>query len=288
VKLALGTAQFGMQYGVANNAGQPSEFDAKEIMQIASTHGINTIDTAIAYGESEKRLGRIGVPSWKIISKLPAISTESKNLYEEVNGEVRRSLQRLGIEQMYGLLLHRPEQLLEKNGDDLYKTLERLKKEGFVSKIGVSIYDPELLDILLSKFSFDLVQAPLSPFDQRVVLSGLAPRLTSLGIELHVRSIFLQGLLLMHQDRRPSYFHQWTPLWNRWHEWLQDMKITALEACLGYATSFPQVEKVIVGIESKNQLIEIIKATEMPKIKMPEYFSSDDLGLINPANWKYT
>jgi aryl-alcohol dehydrogenase-like predicted oxidoreductase len=288
MKLALGTAQFGMQYGVANSAGQPSEADAKEILQMASAYGINTIDTAISYGESEERLGRIGVPNWNIISKLLAISAEPKNLYKEVNGEVRRSLQRLGIDQMYGMLLHHPEQLLEKNGDDLFCALERLKKEGFVRKIGISIYDPESLEILLSRFNFDLVQAPLSPFDQRVVLSGWATRLRSLGIELHVRSIFLQGLLLMHQDRRPTYFNRWTPLWDRWHEWLQDMKITALEACLGYATSFPQVEKVIVGIENKKQLIEIVKAIEIPKVQTPECFSSDDLELINPANWKYT
>jgi aryl-alcohol dehydrogenase-like predicted oxidoreductase len=285
MNLALGTAQFGMQYGVANHIGQPSEVEAKEILQIASAYGIDTIDTAIAYGDSEERLGRIGVPDWKIISKLPVISSEPKNLYQEVKGVVHESLQRLGIEQMYGLLLHRPDQLLEKNGGALYGALEQLKNEGFVHKIGVSIYDPASLEILLPRFSFDLVQAPLSPFDQRVVLSGWASRLKTMGIELHVRSIFLQGLLLMQQDKRPSYFDRWAPLWNRWYEWLHDMDITALEACLGYATSFAQVERVIIGIENKKQLIEIVKAIEKPIVQIPEYFSSDDLRLINPAKW---
>lgn len=114
MKLALGAVQFGMKYGVANYAGQPSEIEVKEILNLASAYGINTLDTAIAYGDSEERLGRIAVPNWKIISKLPAISSEPHNLYEEVNEMVHGSLQRLGIDRMYGLLLHRPEQLLEK------------------------------------------------------------------------------------------------------------------------------------------------------------------------------
>jgi len=285
VKLALGTAQFGMQYGVANYAGQPSEGEVKEMLQIASSYGINTLDTAIAYGDCEERLGRIGVPNWQIISKLPAFEGDVNNIYEEVRAVVRESLQRLGVERIYGLLLHRPEQLLEKNGDTLYRALDQVKKDGLIQKTGISIYDPASLEIILPNFNFDLVQTPFSPFDQRVILSGWAARLKSLGIELHVRSIFLQGLLLMQSGKRPNQFNRWLPLWTRWHKWLQENKMTALQACIGFVASFPQIDRMIVGVESADQLLEIVEGMQRPALVIPEEFSCNDLDLINPANW---
>lgn len=285
MKLALGTAQFGMQYGVANHAGQPSEVEVKQILKIASSHGINTLDTAIVYGDCEERLGRIGVPNWQIISKLPVFESDSSNIYEEVRAVVRESLQRLGVERIYGLLLHRPEQLLEKNGDALYRALEQVKKDGLIQKTGISIYDPASLEIILPNFNFDLVQTPFSPFDQRVILSGWAARLKSLGIELHVRSIFLQGLLLMQNGKRPNQFDRWSPLWTRWHEWLHDMHITALQACLGFVASFPQIDRILVGVENASQLLEIVEGIQRPNLVIPDEFCSTDLDLINPANW---
>lgn len=285
MKLALGTAQFGMQYGVANHAGKPSEVEVKEILQIASSLGINTLDTAIAYGDCEERLGRIGVPNWQIISKLPALTGNLTSVYDEVRAAVQDSLQRLRVDRIYGLLLHRPEQLLEKNGDTIYRALEQIKIDGLVHKLGISVYDPVSLEMILPSFSFDLVQTPFSPFDQRVILSGWASRLKSLEIELHVRSIFLQGLLLMRNDKRPNQFDRWSPLWNKWHEWLRDMNITALQACLGFVASFPQIDRILVGVENANQLLEIVEGIQRPAIVLPDEFCSSDLGLINPANW---
>lgn len=285
MKLALGTAQFGMQYGVSNNLGPPSEVGVKEILNIASAHGVNTLDTAIAYGDCEKRLGRIGVPNWQIISKLPTLKGTNANIYDEIRLAVEGSLKRLGVERIYGLLLHRPEQLLEKNGDSIYRALEQIKIDGLVHKVGISIYDPASLEVILPSFNFDLVQAPFSPFDQRVILSGWASQLNSLGIELHVRSIFLQGLLLMKQDKRPRQFDRWSPLWSRWHEWLRDKNVTALQACLSYVASFPQIDRILVGVENKNQLLEIIAGLQKSAIEIPGEFGSDDLDLINPANW---
>jgi aryl-alcohol dehydrogenase-like predicted oxidoreductase len=285
MKLALGTAQFGMQYGVANNTGQPSEAEVKEILQIATAHGVNALDTAIAYGDCEERLGRIGIANWQIISKLPTLTATRTNIYDEVLAAVKGSLQRLGVERIYGLLLHRPEQLIDKNGEELYRALKKIKDDGLVQKIGISIYDPSSLEIFLPSFDFDLVQLPLNPVDRRVILSGWANRLRSLGIELHIRSIFLQGLLLMEQNKRPKQFDRWSTLWSKWHEWLLDVNITPLQACLGFAASFPQVHRILVGVENKNQLLEIINGVQKTALKIPDEFISDDIDLINPSKW---
>jgi aryl-alcohol dehydrogenase-like predicted oxidoreductase len=287
MNLALGTAQFGMQYGVANNSGQPSEAEIKEILQIAGANGINALDTAIAYGDCEERLGRIGVPNWQIISKFPPTASNDANIYEQVRVAVVGSLQKLGVERLYALLLHRPEQLLKKNGDHLYLALERVKQEGLIGKIGISIYDPNILEILLSNFNFDLVQAPFNPFDRRLISSGWASRLKSLGIELHIRSVFLQGLLLMQEGQRPSQFDQWSTVWCRWHEWIREMRISALEACLGFVASFDEFDRILVGVDNKKQLLQIIGGMKKPAIAVPDEFCSNDLCLINPANWVY-
>lgn len=89
----------------------------------------------------------------------------------------------------------------------------------------------------------------------------------------------------MEKDKRPTYFDQWMPLWNKWHQWLRDMDISALEACLRYTNSFPQVDRILVGVETKKQLMEIIQIMQGKTLQIPEEFSSNDLDLINPSNW---
>jgi aryl-alcohol dehydrogenase-like predicted oxidoreductase len=213
VKLALGTVQFGLDYGIANQQGQVPVDEAGAILDLAFAHGVDTLDTAVAYGNCEQRLGEIGVGGWRVISKLPAIPDGCKDIYRWVADEVTASLRRLHITCLSGLLLHRPRQLLEDGGDRLYKVLQQLKDEGRVQKIGVSIYEPAELDELFDRYQLDLVQAPFNILDGRLIDSGWLARLPEQGVELHVRSIFLQGLLLMHAGERPKKFHRWQTIW---------------------------------------------------------------------------
>ncbi|MFA6051875.1 MAG: aldo/keto reductase [Methylobacter sp.] len=285
MKLALGTVQFGLPYGIANQAGQISLHEGKAMLQLAADNGIDTLDTAIVYGESEQRLGEIGIQGWQIISKLPAIPDDCTDILHWVAEAVDGSLQRLNVNSLYGLLLHRPQQLMEKNGDELYHALQQLKQDGLVQKIGVSIYDPSELDAICGRFQLDLVQAPFNPIDRRLIDTGWLSRLAEQGTELHVRSIFLQGLLLMSPSNRPEKFDRWAPLWSKWHEWLKDANLAPLQACLRYALSFPEISRVIIGVDNQNQLIEIIHAAEGSALHVPEEFKTDDLDLINPACW---
>jgi aryl-alcohol dehydrogenase-like predicted oxidoreductase len=285
MKLMLGTAQFGMQYGIANNIGQPNQDVIKEILNAALTDGIDMLDTAAEYGDSEERLGMAGVADWKIVSKFSGYTNDFLNQGEDIRKNFLLSLQKLKVNNIYGLLLHRPNLLMQKNGDNLYRCLRLLKEEGLVKKIGISIYDPETLDGILSRFDFDLVQAPLNPIDQRLISSGWASRLSSMGIELHVRSIFLQGLLLMDKDQRPAYFDKWSKTWSIWNDWLNDSGASAIQACIGFANNHSEVDRIIVGIESKGQLLEIVSAMQNSILKLPMNLSSIDVGLINPGNW---
>lgn len=285
-RLALGTAQFGLAYGIANQKGKVSCDQVAQILRVAKAAGVDTLDTAIAYGDSEARLGEIGVQEWKVITKLPSLPSQNRSIRQWVYDLCSASCERLKVEKVYGLLLHRPMDLLEPHGSEIYTALKELQVEGKVEKIGVSIYAPEDLEALYPQFSFDIVQAPFNGLDQRIVRSGWLARLKSEGVEVHARSIFLQGLLLMPPESRPTQFTRWSHLWNRFHNWLRESKLTPLQACLGCALYERGFDRIIVGVDSLGHLQEILNTLQTDLPSWPVDLVSDDLDLIHPSRWE--
>jgi len=284
-RLALGSAQFGLDYGIANVRGQVPPEAVAAILEDARSHGMDTIDTAIAYGDAERRLGEAGIGGWKMVTKLPSIPADCRNVGEWITASVEQSLLRLGIPSLHGLLLHNPMQLLETEGEKISEAMAGLKRDGLVEKTGISIYDPTELDALLPRFPVDLVQAPFNILDRRLTRSGWMASLHEQGVELHVRSIFLQGLLLMDSAGRARRFGRWQSLWSRYEKWLEHSGYTPLEACLGHALSFPEIHRIVVGTDSLSQLQEILLAAKSPAPAAPEDIFSSDLDLLNPAQW---
>lgn len=285
MKLAVGTAQFGLAYGVANQDGQVGMREMEAILRRAAAAGVDTLDTALAYGDSEQRLGNAGVRTWKVVSKLPGRPVGSGNLADWVSTCVRGSLSRLQIPRLYGLLLHRPEQLLEPEGASIYRALVGLKGEGLVQKIGVSIYDPAELSALCSAYEFDLVQAPFNLLDRRLIHSGWLSRLAASGVEVHARSVFLQGLLVMPGSRRPKKFDRWAPLLERYTRWLDETGLTPLQACLRDALSVSDISRVLVGVDSLAQLEANLEAADGAPPPIPEWLATSDTDLLNPFRW---
>ncbi len=285
MKLALGTVQFGMQYGVANTGSRVASNEVAQILEEASQRGIDTLDTAISYGDSEQVLGLAGVNGWRVVGKLPAIPEDEEDVGGWAREQTGGSLARLGVAQLYGLLLHRPEQLLGPRGDELYGALLGLQEQGVVRKIGVSIYDPAELEQITRKWSFDLVQAPFNILDRRMLDSGWVDRLQALGIEVHARSIFLQGLLIMPGGSRPARFNRWQEIWETWECWLADNRLSPLEACLRYALSVPGLDKLVVGVDGIRQFREIVAVGEQLLGSTPDFPRVLDQALINPSMW---
>lgn len=285
-KLAIGTVQFGCSYGISNKTGQVSIDSAKEILAYAKSAEINVLDTAIAYGDSEICLGQIGIKNWKVVSKLPELPIGVDNVQKWAKDSLEGSLSRLKTHQLYGLLLHRPQQLLSPKGQEIYESLNLLKADGLVNKIGISIYSVYELDELFGRFSFDLVQAPFNILDRSLERSGWLSRLKSEGVEVHIRSIFLQGLLLMNSSTRPVYFERWNPLWIEWEKWLLKSELNPLQACLSFVLSNPDIDRVVVGVESLHQLQEILAVKTATFDTVPDKLSCEDPDLINPARWQ--
>jgi aryl-alcohol dehydrogenase-like predicted oxidoreductase len=285
-RFALGTVQFGSSYGIANTHGQVSRKETALILDHAWSAGIDTLDTAIGYGQSEQRLGEAGVEEWQIISKLPEIPNTCKDVGPWVQDSVVDSIGKLKVSRLRGLLLHRPQQLLSTQGEELYKALVAVREQGKVKKIGISIYSPDELDALWPNYSFDLVQAPFNILDRRLVTSGWLSRLHKAGTEVHIRSVFLQGLLLMDAVNRPKKFNRWQSLWDEWHCWLTDHRLTPLQACLGFVQLQSKISRIVIGVDSLEQLNEVITTSQLDPIIFPANLKSSDTFLINPAKWK--
>lgn len=284
-RFALGTAQFGLPYGVANSSGQVSAPAAAAILDCARLSGIDTIDTAMAYGASEARLGQIGVDGWRIVSKLPPVPDDCRNIADWVRLAVAESLTRLKVERLYALMLHAPLQLLDSRGAEIYGALSSVRSEGFATKIGISIYDPSELSAIWPRFPFDIVQAPFNVFDRRLAVSGWLRSLQLASVEVHTRSAFLQGLLLMTPADRPAYFSRWNTLWVRWHTWLAEQNITPLEACLAFVSSAPGIDRIVLGVDAVAQLEQSLNASS-DRIVVPSELASEDLELIDPSRWR--
>jgi aryl-alcohol dehydrogenase-like predicted oxidoreductase len=288
MNFAIGTAQFGENYGIANTKGQVSLEVAKLVLHCAREAGINTLDTAALYGVSEQCLGKLDLDGWRVITKLPNVPDYCTNIPEWVNNQIKASLARLAVNSVAATMLHRPKQLLQVNGQKLWSTMQDLKNKGMTEKIGYSMltFDQEELDQLWKSFRPDIIQVPFSIVDQRFKTSGWLDKFHNNGIEVHVRSVFLQGLLLMNKEDRPEKFDRWSMFWEKLDLWLVEQKLTRLEACLSFVFNDPAIDHVVIGVDGVNQLKQIIGTSIKELSQIPQEFSVADQDLINPSNWK--
>ncbi len=274
-----------MRYGIANAGGQVPPDEVGEILAYARSQGIDTLDTAISYGESEMVLGRCSLEGWKIISKIGSVPPECGDVGAWVKDQIHGSLSRLRIPALHALLLHWPRQLLEARGDAIYSALIAAKEEGLIGKIGISIYAPLELERLVDRYPFEIIQAPFNILDRRLLESGWMSRLQSGGIEIHARSLFLQGLLLMSESDRPGKFLRWKTLWTAWSAWLEESRLSALEACLRYVLARPEISRAVVGVDTLSQIREICAAATGESPSIPPGIRADDEELLNPSCW---
>ena len=286
-KLALGTANFGLDYGVNNINGHLPENQAHKILQLALSSGITALDTAAGYGNSEEVIGKFYSSTLKVVTKLGRIPVDTLNIPEYIEDQVDKSLRLLNRQSVYGLLLHSPDQLSGPMGPQIIKTLGFLKATDRIQKVGMSIYSTEILDYTQSYFLPDIVQAPFNLFDQRLLTSGWATKLLSKNVEIHLRSTFLQGLLAKPISTLPKKFSRWQRNFAEFEEWQTKTGVSRVALALNFCLSQPWANKVIVGVDSSQQLADLIKMSGISLPKLPKSLANgvDDDLLINPTNW---
>ncbi len=280
MKLAIGTVQFGLDYGISNKAGKTPINEVKNILQTAKNAGINTLDTSPAYGNSEQILGdTTDSYNWHIITKTARFTS-----VDSVINYFKKSLKNLNKQSVYGLLIHNANDIYQDNFKKLYKKLTTLKQQGIIKKLGFSTYTSKQVDFLLENFNFDIIQVPINVFDQRLIKGGQLQKLKQKNIEIHARSIFLQGLLL--EKTNYAYFTNWQPHFKHYFATLNKHCVSPLSACLNFVLSLKELDKILVGVINSRQLTKIIIASNNQINLNYDQFINHDKFLINPALWK--
>lgn len=285
--LSIGTAQFGFDYGVTNRHGKVESNQIKTILDFAFEHGVNTIDTANEYGEAETCLGSQNLQNYDLITKVYIPKDSAFDEASLVLESIKLSLKRLKINQLKAVLVHNDWIMLTDSWRRIYRGLQVAKDMGLCKQIGISTYNPENIFILHKLMTLDIMQAPLNPIDQRLVGSGALQFCAENNIEVHSRSIFLQGLLLSKHTQSNSYFVTWRAIWDKWNNWIKENKTDEIFACLNFQDQFLPfgLSKVTVGITSLEQLVEILCYTKTVPLIFPSDLPSLDEGLINPSYW---
>lgn len=284
-EITLGTAQFGLTYGIANQAGKIDLEVGREILALARQQGVHSLDTAIAYGDAESMLGELGCSSWKVITKLPPLPHSVSDVAVWVETQIAMSIARLKTGSLYGLLLHNPVDLLGPHSEILIDSLLKLKSHGLVSKLGISIYSSDELDQLVTFPIIDLVQAPMNIIDRRLANSGWLSKLADNEVEIHTRSTFLQGLLIMSPTSRPDWSNKWAPIFSAWDAWVTDSGMSRIQACLSHIQTYPEIDQIVVGVDSPKQFLEVLESLKTTPLRAPSLLESDDPQLINPTQW---
>jgi aryl-alcohol dehydrogenase-like predicted oxidoreductase len=288
--LGLGTVQFGLDYGVSNRAGRPSEGEVAAILARAVEAGIGYLDTAPAYGEAEILVGR-HLPrhhDLRIITKLSPIAeaTIEARHGATILETLARSLEHLRLDRVHGVVVHHAGDLAKPGAEHIVDVLIQARARGWADRIGVSIYDAEQLVLAQSRFQPQLVQLPLNVLDRRLIQSGTLPRLKAHGVEVHARSVFLQGALLMKPSDLPQFFapvrEHIAGVQRQWGE----AGLTALGGCLAFALRRPEIDAVIVGVNRLNEFDDIVAAIEEGRdVCLHEPTVSIDPFYLDPSRW---
>ena len=284
-KIIIGTANFGSEYGINNAQGKLTDAAITNICDFAEKNSIITFDTAHGYGDAEVRLAARLSNRQNIITK---VSLDDNLDYRqgEISEKVKKFLEITNRQQYHGILIHQPNLFYRADAAIILKELNCLKKEKLVKKIGVSIYSPTILDIVTEIFTPDIVQAPFNIFDQRILYSGWVDKISRMGAELHIRSAFLQGLLLKPRNNLPKFAtEQYTELFSKWFAYQKKCDLPADYLAFKFVLMQKWASKIVVGVDSDIQLKRLLEIERSDYKFEIAGLNCDDEGLLNPFNW---
>jgi aryl-alcohol dehydrogenase-like predicted oxidoreductase len=290
MKIGLGTAQFGLDYGISNQEGQTSPSEVVRILDTANRFGVRIIDTAAVYGSSEAVLGNV-LPkddTFRLVTKTIQLNSGRIDAAaaDRLENAFQDSLKKLRCQSVYGLMIHNADDLLAEGGELLMARLKALKVSGRTNKIGVSVYTADQVDRIMRRFEPDMVQLPLNVLDQRLLVGGQLAALKAQGVEIHVRSAFLQGVLLMEPASLPDNFASIRRHLMDYHNFLRERYITPVHGALGFLSSLDNVDVIVCGVNNHHQLIEVCNSSApLPDIDFSQ-FALEDAAILNPSFWR--
>ncbi|MFH1847094.1 MAG: aldo/keto reductase [Candidatus Omnitrophota bacterium] len=289
-KICLGTVQFGMDYGVANKRGKVPPEEVFDILKYTARQGIGFLDTAGAYGKSESLIGeccRKEMLEFEIVSKLSSVEQGSAEAEQFIDKKLKCTLSDLGRESLYGYLIHSFKDFVR--DPDIWDIFQALKKRKKLGKIGFSLYAREEAEFLEDRqIAFDIVQVPYSVFDRR--FEPYFEKWRKKGIKIFARSVFLQGAAFMDPDKLKGILGKAGARLNRLNELSKRYKIPLHAICLNFALLNPDVDHVIIGVDSLGQakmnLAAVDYASEIQDIMQDlRQLAIEDEDVLLPYLW---
>jgi len=282
----LGTATFGTIYGIANDKRALSERSAFQILQEAQRSGIGFLDTAPSYGQAEEIIGKFHsqANTFEVISKISDVYDFSS---AKLVSEIKASVSKLGITKFSAILFHQPEMLAKYPAYLVNNAIDNILSTGLVETLGVSVYDEEEIHFISENFpGITLFQVPENIMDRRLLGSALVRRLASQGVKFYVRSIFLQGLLLMKSESFTPESSDVKFGLSELGRYCISKDVNVLDACLNYASRIEWASGVVVGVNSKRHLQEIFnyQKFDIDLDKLPNPFIKS---ILDPRNWPF-
>lgn len=276
-KIALGTVQFGLDYGISNDTGKTNPEEVSNILDTAYNHSIAILDTAQEYGDSESVLGLHHGNRFKIITKINPISGDKRSAEQLV----RKSLKRLNLDKLYGTLFHSASSAIQ--NPRIVSELKELQWRGIIEKVGYSVYTPDELDELIKLYGRpDIIQIPFNLLDQR--FGEIAQDLHNNGVEVHTRSTFLQGLFFKSTEELSEFFQPVIP-------YLKELKSTfpnkgkLARMLLSYSLSQEFIDCVVLGVNNDLQLQENLKNSETYFDDLPRQLNTIPENILLPYLW---
>ena len=290
LQISIGTAQFGLNYGFANQYEKVEENEVNKIFCLGNASRHNEVDTAPSYGDAELVIGKIEdvVENYRITTKLPNISTNviSSSQISTAKNSFTQSLARLRVKSIDGLLIHHGTDLLKSGGEQLFDLAQELREKKLVSRIGVSVYTDEPIIDILNLVELDFIQLPLNLFDQTLLENGTLEQVANRGIEIEARSVFLQGILTMSTREIPAPLSDLRPLHQRLTDLANKLSVSQQRICLDFLRSVPQIKNVIIGVNTEQQLKDIVMNVAQNPLKINySQFSVQTKELVNPKLW---
>ncbi len=288
----------GMNYGITNNTGKMSVHEACRVIKIAKSVGIDLIDTAFSYGNSEEVIGcclsSSGVNNnFKIITKTPINLRKysSKEIPEIIRKSILQSCYRLKVNRIYGYLVHHVGDLLSPAKRIIRETLEDVKNCGLVEKIGFSAYEAHEIESVLEDGIMDIIQVPYNAVDHRLIRLGILQEMKRYSIEIHARSIFLQGVLLKPVENMASFFSPLVPAIQEIDKICFDLGVSRLAVLIAIVWQSNLIDRIIIGVDNSYQMEMLVKSFhEASKVSIDfdaiqEKLKVDDVKVLNPSLW---
>jgi aryl-alcohol dehydrogenase-like predicted oxidoreductase len=275
-KLGIGAGQFRLE-GVTPSRGRSPEAEVGEILAVAARSGLRVLDTASGSTYAEAVMGaHMPKPCrFRMLVKAGRVDRGA----DFVEAEARASLRRLGLSRADAIIVPMAGDLFSAHGADVWKRLQSLRDEGLFEFVGISALASDDPQGLVKRFHPDIIQAPASLLDQRLLVDGTLATIAEWGVEVHLRSIFLQGLLFLPPDRVPGEFKIAASRLSRVRRMIAEGRSDPLQAGLGFALSRPEAKAVIVGVTSAAELSAVVAAAMSP----PPELDWDEMALDDPA-----